>query len=175
MRTREENLKIFEENIPLAYFMANKYHGMLNGYQCSQHKDVGQICLAELWNSAQKYEPGTGVPFANFACTCIYNGLVNYRKHLIRKHKATVSLEYLTIDLPKDFSDDLIAVEDVEDEVCGLVDLHECIARMPERTRQIIALKVDGYTNVQIAKQLGVTGARVWQLLQDARRKIAYN
>jgi len=48
----------------------------------------------------------------------------------------------------------------------------EALAMLPERQRQVMAWHLDGYTNVEIAKHLGITGMAVRQNLFRGRQTL---
>lgn len=73
--TREDRLKLFNENMALAYAVAARHWG----YSKQDHEDIEQEALIALWRATETYDPEQAA-FTTYAGAYIYHSLTKYAK-----------------------------------------------------------------------------------------------
>lgn len=76
---RETRLRLFNDNIKLAYYMARKMtcsNGRTWAKSCFTSEDMDQEALLALWNATGQFDGSRGFKFCTYACRCIYGQLV---------------------------------------------------------------------------------------------------
>ena len=115
--------------------------------------------LVGLVRACQKFQPELGYKFSTFAFHCIRNEMRGGHVQRYRQNRA-----YLT-DLP-DF--DRMSAEPSRQHLTAdhLQVLQQAVAALPDRTRQIVELRLRGVTFKGIGQQLGISKQRVQQIVE---------
>lgn len=175
-RTREEAERLFNGNMGLAYYTAEKYRYMFTGYPETDRNDAVQTCLLGLWIAACRFDEARDVQFSTYAYTCMYRQMVDaYRK--IKRHNAMpmVSMEAMSKD-HGDHSEPideacLTSPVDMENEVCCDLVLQDFLSELPGKTRQIVESRLSGSTQWEAARALNVSQPYVSRTIGRVARK----
>lgn len=162
-----------ENNIALAKFLAQKY-GKQNMHP--DRDDVG-MAMEALCRAAISYKPGA-VPFSAYAGRVIRN-----RFYVVEQLAAYVknggravldSLESVVCDgdSPLVLGDMIAAPDDVWDAVSGKETERELQKVLNASEYRVICQLMDGVRQAEIARELGVSRAAVWQKVRSAKQKI---
>ena len=143
----------FDENFPYLVVFAEKF---LNDMEIAA--DVTQDAFLQLWHHEGSFNSIEQVRC--FLYTTAHNLALNQLKHkkIVDLHVQESSLEEGLLD----------AV--LETETYQLV--HSAIAQLGEQTQKVILLSLQGYSNQEIADQLGVSINTVRTLKQNAYKKM---
>lgn len=154
MTAKEEKLVI--DNLNIAHQLAWQYNASLKGL--IELEDLQSICFLGLCKAATTYNPDLGNTFTTYSYKVIQNE-VNLELRKLSKYKPTVSI-YTPIgedlELKDTISSDLDIFENIQNDQ-NLQLLHDEIKKLNPRYRKIIELKLQGLTQVQIAKKLNVS------------------
>lgn len=156
--TRNE---LIEENMPLVYFIVNKYFPTYRG-----NEDIIQIGMIGLCRAADFYDPNKGT-FSTYAGKYIANEIRRSFRGSNKEIKC-MSLDRLILDeSANDFHDIISTVE---------VDFDSDIDRerfestlTPKQTEVLNGLK-RGLTQVEMAKEFGVSHQAVGSIVRTIRR-----
>lgn len=125
------------------------YNGRLNHFDV---EDLVSECHIAVLESIKLYKPDRGSGFSNFAKFVIRNRIINLLKHKIVQNKVI------------DFAIDVNKVNHAAPEPYEERQL--TITATTERDKMIIAMVLDGYTQVEVAQKYGLTKGRVNQILK---------
>ncbi len=170
-RLTEEQQRIVEENIRLAYMMARKYrppYGM-------DFEDWEAECLMQLAHAVRWHDPAKGM-LSTILDRLIFNtrGKINSRN---RRSKRGYGFRTVSSDSRKRSSDcslgDFLKTEHDWQQIENR-DLCEQIVRfLDARELQAVSILAEGCTQREIGKRLGVSRQRVNELIMRSREKLA--
>lgn len=150
--TRTEAEQLYHKNTRLAYYLLQVSYPTF-----AKDEDMRQEALLGLWKACITYDESKS-KFTTYAGTCILNQ-VRMAMRGLAKQPDTVSLS-----TPIDGGEGLTLGDIIEDHNPrtddGSIALSIFIAGLPEREQQLIQCKLDGLTQKQIAKKLGLS--QVW-------------
>lgn len=163
------NEEIFNNNINIAYKIANKY--MYNYIE--EIEDIRQIALIELWRSIENWDHIHAL--TTYAYIRISNEINMYLRRL-KKHEKNVSINTIVYS-----KDDNIELEDVIEDPNDLIDcllddmtikdvLNKLI--LTDIELKVIKFKKTGLTQKQIAKELNMTQPGVSRCQNRIKKKI---
>ena len=164
----EEQKKLAEENHSLIYFYARKYNISKQDFD-----DMYGILAIGLCKAARDYDESRGSAFSTVAMGYMLNECRNaYRCDKYKNGKLTIC-SYNNIaslfceDETTEYIDIIEGKQDVWDDV-NLIDF----TQFNEQLRKIAYLSYLGYTQGEIAKEMGITQSLVSRKLKKIRKEI---
>lgn len=156
-----EALKRFQANQNLAYHILSKYYPTY-----VQDEDLKQDALLGLWQACLTFEEGKA-KFSTYAGKCITNSI-----RITLRHRNKVP-ETLSLDQPMGGGDNSLLSEVIEDTSSsiddGIICFKEFWKTLTNLERYCVQMRLKGYSQVDIAKKLGVTRSYVNQILREMR------
>lgn len=166
------NEKIFNDNIKLAYMMANRYRtNYLN--EC---EDITQIALEGLWIAIINYNGNT--KFSTYACIVIDNNIRRYIRKIKNKKDKTV---YMQDKANEDFTyadgiTDYINYEEMIIEKIDYKILNDAIIsnkiNLKPKEKQILSLRMKNKKQMEIASELGMTQGGISRIEKKIKNKV---
>ena len=164
-----------EENVGLVHqAVKDLYKGVY------EYEDLIQVGFVGLCLAAIGYQPEGGVSFSTYASTCIRKQILRHNQIWSRK-KRDLSMECYSLDerlrsatdtFGVTHKDLLFSSQSVEDEAMADALMDAVMSLSSERQRDVLLQHINGYTLSEIGDRMGVTRARVGQILTDARRNV---
>lgn len=170
--TRNEQEQLFHENLELAYFILWKHYPTF-----AQDEDLKQEALLGLWKACLSYDQQKSM-FSTYASRCIHNRLRMWLRER-SKHPDTVSINSPVAG----YGEEGPTLEDtIEDPVPAIdedyINLKNFLASLSERDQKIVKLRMQGLTQEQIARELGMTRVncsvrltRIWVKFVERRNE----
>jgi len=162
-----DQTKIAEELYWFAKSQVRKLKPRQHGWNEEDIEDAVQLLFLAGW---QDYQDNGDVGLAK-------NRMVDRKKNLLRDRKARLEREAtLESNLPEPEEGQPSPLEQCRrrgnrrDDPVELAVYNELLARLPERQRQIVLLKVAGLTDAEIAAELGVSERTVERELHQFRK-----
>jgi RNA polymerase sigma factor (sigma-70 family) len=165
---------LFRENQSLAEMIANKFANLRRADFDSQ--DIRQEALIGLSDAAQTWNPLSGVAFKSYAGAIIRHRLLNnFRyQHAQRRAAPTVSLQAPAGPDSDATLSDAIADTGSPDPALEVAasDIHTrlmaAVATLPPKQRRAIEGTLQGQNPTELAREFGVSGQAVGNLLNSA-------
>ena len=145
--------QIYEKMHKLASHMAKGYSPT---YGVSK-EDLKQEAMLALWNCAKTWDRDKGIPFAAYAKQRMRWAVRNASKRKGQKHSVC-----------REFTD-----AGVEQHTEAKLELSDLYSRLDEREKKIVKGLAQGLTQAEIGDSIGVTAARVSQLLKGMKNDYA--
>jgi len=153
-------MTLFEENIPLAYWIAHKYFHDID-------EDGEQCALIGLWKACEHFDPDKNCKLSAYATPFIIKEVSRYYK-AENKHKAmSIDAELADTDGGR-LLDCLKAKDDTE----FTATTKAALDRLKPREREIAIMKGGGMSDPEIAKIYGISKQRVYQIVRIIRKKL---
>lgn len=156
----------FEKNVGLVYKVFNERFQQYRRYE----DDLIQEGMIGLWKACQSFDESRGIAFSAYAFVCIRNEMGSYlRKELYRSSK-NVSIDDV-IDEEKGtatYADMLgatqkdTATQELFEEAMDIIKGTDCA--------EIVQMKLQGMSQVEIARELGVTEVSISERLRGLYR-----
>ena len=157
--------KLIEKNEKLVYHVWNK---RFSAYETNwaYKDDLIQIGRIALWKACLNFDPSKGSEFSSYACQAIYNGMLcaitrKYNKFMSNE----VSYETIVYTDPEGNTvtiTDTIPSEDAFDAIEMKVAVEQFLSTCKNpRMRCIIEKRLEGYSQTDISKELGVSRSYV--------------
>ena len=172
--------EVFEKYKPLCNSMASFY-----AKHCSwtEFDDLKQIAYIGLWNGYTRYNPKRKISFGYYAQMWVRSWLqryINSGQFSVLRHAGLESIytsngnddDELTLfdTLKSDINVEEIAIANTDmQRICDILKERNVLK---ERDIKILQYKVQGLTNAQIGKKLGISGERVRQRIQRIKKKL---
>lgn len=177
MQTREEALKLFRDNLALAYYARNRYARALEGYREITNEDIDQICLLGLWVAALRFCPARGLKFSTYAVSTVRGEMWKALKVVARRSMLhTVSMDHIDIFADCNESTQPRNVPDpanVEEETCAAVACKAFTQSQPDRYRLVLAFRNAGMHQDEIGRAVGFSQVHVSRILHKLARQYA--
>lgn len=127
-------------------------------------EDVAQEAMIRLWHIAPKWEPGRAR-----VSTWLHRVVSNLCIDRMRKRRSMSPM-------PKDIADDRPSVTDDLQAAERKQRLLDALAKLPERQRLAVEMRLlEGFSNPQIAAELGVSVAAVESLTARGKRALTHS
>lgn len=155
-----ENNKLIEENINLAYKVAIIYKKKFGNFM--ELEELQSLCFLGLTKAANTYDYSKNIAFSTYAYTIMKNEIMYFWKK--NKNNYTISLstnttENLTL---QDNIADTFNLEDIVQKNILIDKLYEFISDFNDTDKNIILLYLKGLTIKQIAINLNVPKNEVY-------------
>ena len=166
---------LVEHNLRLVIYIARKFDN--TGADADDLVSVGTIGLIKAVNS---FNPEKNIKLATYASRCIENEILMYLRRLVRVRSEVSFDEPLNTDwegnelLLSDVlgTDSDTVYKDIETGVEKEL-LRSALEKLPEREKKIMALRyLSGKTQVEVAKEIGISQAQVSRLEKGALERI---
>lgn len=166
----------FEDNMGLVYKVFNdKFHDARY-----LEDDLIQEGTIELWKACQEFDESRGVKFSTYATKRISNAMSQFFKHEKLVKAKCISLEteidssqapatYLDVEESDDY-ENMMAEMDKQDQEKMLEKVMSIVRKTPQY--KIIKMKLEGKTQAQIAKKLGITQCSVSEQVRGLYARI---
>ena len=168
--TKQEINDLIINNENLAYYMANRYKLKVKMY--IEFEDLKSICLLGLVKAGNTFDLSHNIKFSTYACKIMINEiLMELRKSYIRRCKTIANLEdtyfnNLTyIDL---LIDDSISIEELHIKNNELFQLIDYINELPNDLKDIVLMKLEGNTQINIGEKLNISQPQVCRKYKQA-------
>ena len=198
MRLTDKQRQMVEDNIKLAYYMANKY--MKSNYNLVDRKgltleDLNQVALEQLCISVKTYNPEIS-KFSTYAGTSMYFKITKFVKgynqiriprqdhwgrdiyrnelkqlnNIMQGYVTSLDAPVLADERENTFYGDLLGEDDFD---FDQIDIDDLLRRnLGERDFKILKLKLQGKAQIDIAKTVGISQAQVSRILIKANKKL---
>lgn len=150
MTLTEEQKKLVEDNHNLIYFVLRRFNWNIDEYY-----DMAAYALCR---AALLYKPDKNIRFSSYAVKSIFNTIWNYR---LREAKHYIDGTLLSLDQEFQLktNDDTGCLLDLISDCGSQIEdcykslyLEELVEKLKPRDREILNLRLDGYTHKEIAK-----------------------
>lgn len=162
----ESKQELFEKNMNFAYWFIGKYFPALVG-----DEDISQIALIGLWKACDMYDETRG-KFATLAGVCIRNEILME----LRKQNKISDLYRVYLSDPIKEGENLAIEDAVKDESYrpdgSSIFVTDLIKSLSPREKQVISCRLNGLTQQQAAKQMGISQAYYSRVLKAVRKKL---
>lgn len=168
MKIEDEN-EIFENNIRLAYMVANRYKNYPK-----EKEDITQIALEGLWTAAKKYDENRS-KFTTFAVSIMSNK-INYYLRSVKKERESIHLydkipgKTENIELIDVLSGDDFDIEEIESKII----IQNCLNdfTLSDKERTILKYWLEGKKQDYIASVLSISQASVSRIVSKIINKL---
>lgn len=168
------NEEMFEQNMRLAYKLANKY----SVNHAHEIEDIKQIALMGLWKAVLAYDKQRS-KFCTFAVRVILNEINMYlRKNKKRKERQEVSLSTIVFDnvtLEDTIQDSRNDIEDLEDRIekQEIREIKNKELRKMKKIHQEIYLCLEkGMKQREIAKKMNLSQAAISRIQRRLIKRV---
>lgn len=164
--------RLFQRYLPLLSRKANHY-----AKQCGlDAEDFLQEGLMALYRAAVSFDEDAGASFKTYASTCMENAMVDAVRRFVKSSgKGSLSLDQMEEGAlhEKALRDPDIPLEDayaVRERLQAMVHRVETV--LSDFERQVLALRLRGYSYGQASEKLGVSPKSVDNAMQRIKRKL---
>lgn len=162
MTKEQENLVI--ENHNLIYYFIHKYNLSIEDYY--------DVCAIGLCKAAISYDKSKEVKFATYACVIIENDI----RQILRNKKYSAPMYSLDMTF-NNTSDGTGGIAFVENLTTGLSAYDEILPYQLDKVLntqeyKLVALILEGYTQVEIANIIGISQPMVSRMLSKIKQKL---
>lgn len=164
-----------EQHFGLVNFTLKKYIP-LQGRQSADFEDLQQIGKIELLKAIRRYDPNKGA-FTTYAVYCIRFGVWKY---LQRKRKdglkvprtvGAENIQVLSIDQPIGEGEiTLLDIFSTDDDLTE-IQVDEFVQSLPDRERKLLLYRLEGASQKEIAKEMGISQTHISRLLKRIGEK----
>lgn len=158
--------ELYSQNEPLVRWTIKKYYP-----DFMDDEDLIQEGRIGLWRACLAYDEKKGLKFSPVAVSYIRNALRHgYQKlygRSLGKRRFLWSVQSLYEPIGHD---DLLLQDTIPgDTDAAFLDISGALSRMSERDREILYLTIDGFSQKEIAKRVGVSERTIYRVLQIAK------
>lgn len=168
----DEQEKLFNENISLSYYAANRFK-----QNAFEHDDIVQMAMIGLWKACKTYKPEKNCKFTTYALRVIKNELLQAMRSVrVRDYTKDYSLDQMYedtgISLAETIADDFDLQDEVEKKEIAskIISLFSILKENERKCVELYYLK--GYKQIEIAEMLNLTQANISRIVTKAMRKI---
>ena len=162
----QEKEALAEQNMPLVWYVVNKYAGV--------SVDRDELYSAALFGMAQAlsaYDETRGIRFSTFAVVCM-NRAVLILLRSARKRRLDISYDSHILSQNngdeiwrEDFTSVTTIGDTVPEDVTTKIVVRDFIERLPDRSWEILRLRMSGMRQKEIAKRIGLSQPQIGRLL----------
>ena len=163
--TDQEKAELSERNMPLVWYMVNRYAGATMG-----RDELYSAALLGMAQALSAYDETRGIRFSTFAVTCMNHEILNLLKDA-RKHGFDISFDYYTTS-PDDseirydsFASVMTMKSTVPEDIATKIVVRDFVEQLSERNKEILRLSINGMPQRDIAERMGVSRSRIEQIL----------
>ena len=169
----QEKAELAERNMPLVWYVVNKYAG-----SPIEFDELYSAALFGMALAISAYDETRGIRFSTFAVACMNHEILNLLR-TARKRKLDIS--YDGCILSPDNGDEIwdgsfIGVTTIKsvapDDIATKIVVHDFVEKLPERSREILRLSMGGMQQKDIAKLYGMSQQRIGRILIGMREKL---
>ena len=156
--------ELYLANERLAHWILAKYY-----YRRQMDEDLQQVARLGLWKACIGFKEGSGFTFSSYASRVMLNELSNY----FRDASRTCRDNYSDISLSTIVSDDGMTLEMAlpGDMDVQFMDLNGFWKSLTSKEKKIVTMLMQGLTNREIGKNIGVSNQRVSEIRLKAKQK----
>lgn len=166
--------ELFNSNTKLVYKV---YYDRMLGKPLAEEMedDLIQIGMMSLWRCCHRYDESRGIAFSTYAYNAIRKSMMCA---LVREGKKAECLVSMSKQVKVD-GDSVITYEDTiasSVNVASEVEINAMIEQVTQElgnnSKKIIEMIREGHTQVDVARELKITRAKVGKILKKFRKKI---
>lgn len=162
--------ELIEQNMNLAYMLANRYYKMHRGK--IEFEEIRSASLLGLVKAADNFDETRGLAFSTFAFTCIKNEILIY----LRSNKKHNNFSLYT-QINEDFilEDKLHSDYNTEDDILNNLEidlLYRYIYQLPYIEKQVILYHLQGKKTNEIGKILNYSQPQISRIYHRALNKL---
>ena len=133
-------------------------------------EDYQQLGRIGLWKASKTYDPETNNAFSSYACHCIYNEMCMDARLQSRSKRNGNGQDLVSLD---DYTYSGVPLSDVVlgDNDVQFFDWEGLWGAMTEKEQDVFRRLLDGKTQIEISKELGVSYACINHRVKSIRRK----
>ena len=156
--------ELYLANEQLAHWVLAKYY-----YRRQMDEDLQQVARLGLWKACVNFKEDSGFTFSSYASRVMLNELSNY----FRDASRTCRDNYSDISLSTIVSDDGMTLEMAlpGDMDVQFMDLNGFWKSLTSKEKKIVTMLMQGLTNREIGKNIGVSNQRVSEIRLKAKQK----
>lgn len=162
----EEARVLFEQNVKLAYVCAKRMYSDKCPFE-----DTQQMALIGLWKACLSFDAAKG-KFSAYAITCMANEVKMYWRKLAIQTQGIVS----SLDAPVTSEYEEFTLADILEDPAQRVETStifflDFYFSCTEREKQWIKWRLQGMSQAECARQIGVTQSYFSRLMSDLHRR----
>ena len=156
--------ELYLANERLAHWVLAKYY-----YRRQMDEDLQQVARLGLWKACISFKEGSEFTFSSYASRVMLNELSNYFRNASR----TCRDNYSDISLSTIVSDDGMTLEMAlpGDMDVQFMDLNGFWKSLTSKEKKIVTMLMQGLTNREIGKIIGVSNQRISEIRLKAKQK----
>ena len=156
--------ELYLANERLAHWVLAKYYS-----RRQMDEDLQQVARIGLWKACVGFKESSGFTFSSYASRVMLNELNNYFRDSSRIYRDN----YSDISLNTIVSDDGTTLEMAlpGDMDVQFMDLNGFWKSLTSKEKKIVAMLMQGLTNREIGKNIGVSNQRVSEIRLKAKQK----
>lgn len=165
-RLTEEQKVFAEENHNLIYTFLNKKNLSIDEYY--------DVVVMGYLKAVANYDPSRGATFSTYAFFCMNNSVnMHYRAGVNKANKWDISFTGLEDPLFDNLTvgEVIPHCEDVES-LFRYEEYIKAINSLPPQLREIIMMRIEGFSQAEIAKKVGLSQGYVSRLITKALKEI---
>jgi RNA polymerase sigma factor (sigma-70 family) len=174
--TRQQQ-RMVEQNLNLARSIANKFRNLTS----IEYEELESIAFTGLCNAIAAYDESRGTKISTFATPHIRGEILHYlrdKANTIKTPRDQEKLHFGSLDAP--IAENMTLLETIaHDEAIADVpklnqdDIEEKLKAFPIRQREILRLRLQGFTPAEIAEKLNIRRNNVYVALSNAKHRRA--
>lgn len=142
------DLKLFYENQRLVFYIANKFCKIK-----SEMEDIQQCGMIGLFKASRTFNPKYG-KFSSYAYACIKAEIFTYLKKFVKRSIAK-----------NEYNDT------IDYRASQTIDIKDYIPNLSDKELDILQMKLEGFTCIDISNKYGCTKQNIHQVLSRLRKQ----
>ena len=156
--------ELYLVNEKLAYWILSKYYPAFQ-----MDEDYQQVAKIGLWKACLGYKEDVQIKFSSYASRCILNEICNYFRDSGQTSRDGVSSFSLDVQINDDGT--TLANSIPGDKDVLFIDFNGFWESLTNREKKIVIMLMQGLTNREIGKNIGVSNQRVSEIRLKAKQK----
>ena len=169
----QEKAELAEQNMPLVWYVVNRYAGATMG-----RDELYSAALLGMARALSAYDHTKEVKFSTFAVICMNREILKLLRSA-KKRGPDISYES-QICSPNDGDEirygSFVCVTTIRcatpDDIATKIVVRDFIERLPERSKEILQLRMGGMRQKEIAERIGLSQPQIGRLLADMRDRL---